>query len=470
MSTSFGLLEAAFCLIEALFLAHFAGALKTKIPFCSGNGSFWLSYSMEDDRGIELSLGLGCGPTSSPSKDRSENSADDKRDTDERTSKILNDFRNFLNAGAQQSSQRTDLVKPPENFFNNFAQTASGGNDLSNVDMKKQKNQETDSDSSDLQVKEKDSHSHISITTDEGSTGDNEDMAESEVEVSTSKISPHCDDGSRTPGGSASSSQTPKESDGKSNISASSFPVQTVNALSAPYSIPVKESPSTSSPNTPVYSVSMSSIPSSTAGHSRPHAASTGSLPVTLPYSSLQIADKDSPWGMAPPQPVQSPYATRLAPSSASMQVTYPNSSEATRPGVGLREQLRGLQKPVTQVGPSSQPEGNATTRTNSSSFPSEYPAIKPGIASEVKFGGSGSFPNLPWVSTTGPGPNGKTISGVTYKYNATQIKIVCACHGIHLSPEEFVQHACEDQSRVVPSTGLASLRSSNPGTTSAMS
>ncbi|XP_074280932.1 ninja-family protein mc410 [Silene latifolia] len=423
---------------------------------------------MEDDRGIELSLGLGCGPTSSPSKDRSENSADDKMDTDERTSKILNDFRNFLNAGASQSSQRTDLAKPSENFFNNFTQTASGGNDLSNVDMKKHKNQETDSDSSDLQVKEV--HSHISITTDdEGSTGDNEDMAESEVEVSMSKISPHCDNESRTPGGSASSSLAPKESDGKANISASSFPVQTVIAVSVPYSSTVKESPSTSSLNSPIYPLSMPSIPPTTVGHSHPHAASTGSAPVTLTYSSLQIPNKDSSWGMARSQPLHSPYATRLAPSSVSMQVNNPNSSEAIRPDVGPREQLRGLQKVVGQVGPSSQPVGNTTTRT-SSSFPSEYPAIKPGIASEVKFGGSGSFPNLPWVSTTGPGPNGKTISGVTYKYNATQIKIVCACHGIHLSPEEFVRHASEDQSRVVPSTGLASLRSSNPGTTSAMS
>ena len=95
---------------------------------------------------------------------------------------------------------------------------------------------------------------------------------------------------------------------------------------------------------------------------------------------------------------------------------------------------------------------------------PPEYPAIRPGIAAELKFGGSGSSPNLPWVSTTAPGPNGKTISGVTYRYSGTQIRIVCACHGSHLSPEEFVQHASEEQPNLNGgSSGLPSFPNSNP-------
>ncbi|URE33879.1 ninja-family protein [Musa troglodytarum] len=50
--------------------------------------------------------------------------------------------------------------------------------------------------------------------------------------------------------------------------------------------------------------------------------------------------------------------------------------------------------------------------------------AIKPGVSSNLQFGGCGSFPDLPWVSATGPGPKGKTISGVTYKYSNNQIKV----------------------------------------------
>ena len=79
---------------------------------------------------------------------------------------------------------------------------------------------------------------------------------------------------------------------------------------------------------------------------------------------------------------------------------------------------------------------------SGSDAVSSEISGIKPGIAANLIFGGSGSRPDLPWVSTTGPGPNGKTISGVTYKFSPTQVKIVCACHGSHMTPEEFIQHA----------------------------
>ncbi|XBI89039.1 hypothetical protein VPH35_026918 [Triticum aestivum] len=58
---------------------------------------------------------------------------------------------------------------------------------------------------------------------------------------------------------------------------------------------------------------------------------------------------------------------------------------------------------------------------------------------------GSGSYPDLPWVSTTGIGPNGRTISGVTYNFGKNEVKIVCACHGTHMTPEEFMRHASMD-------------------------
>ncbi|GLJ04992.1 hypothetical protein SUGI_0008710 [Cryptomeria japonica] len=67
---------------------------------------------------------------------------------------------------------------------------------------------------------------------------------------------------------------------------------------------------------------------------------------------------------------------------------------------------------------------------------------LKPGIACGMSFGGSGTTPDLPWVSTTGVGPNGRTICGVMYKYDANQVGIVCACHGRHMLPGEFVLHA----------------------------
>ena len=92
-----------------------------------------------------------------------------------------------------------------------------------------------------------------------------------------------------------------------------------------------------------------------------------------------------------------------------------------------------------------------------------EGATIRPGIAPDVKFGGSGSYPDLPWVSTTASGPNGRTISGVTYKYNQNEVRIVCACHGTHMTPEKFVQHASADIPNPDNNTVPASFPSNNP-------
>ncbi|KAJ7549147.1 hypothetical protein O6H91_07G042300 [Diphasiastrum complanatum] len=67
---------------------------------------------------------------------------------------------------------------------------------------------------------------------------------------------------------------------------------------------------------------------------------------------------------------------------------------------------------------------------------------LRLGFASEQTFGGTGSSPDLPWVSTTGDGQNGKPVSGVVYRRHQGSMQIVCACHGKHMSPGEFVQHA----------------------------
>ncbi|KAI3939685.1 hypothetical protein MKX01_029847 [Papaver californicum] len=114
--------------------------------------------------------------------------------------------------------------------------------------------------------------------------------------------------------------------------------------------------------------------------------------------------------------------------------------------------------------------ENGVNVRANAAShqqvvegFPPEGSAIRPGIAPGLRFGGSGSYPNLPWVSTTGPGPNGKTISGVAYRYDKNQVKIVCACHGSHMSSGDFVQHARGDQSNHEFNTDRLSYATGNP-------
>ncbi|CAH2044924.1 unnamed protein product [Thlaspi arvense] len=50
---------------------------------------------------------------------------------------------------------------------------------------------------------------------------------------------------------------------------------------------------------------------------------------------------------------------------------------------------------------------------------------------------------DMPCVSTTGDGPNGKKIDGFLYRYRkGEEVRIVCVCHGSFLSPAEFVKHA----------------------------
>ncbi|KAK2387779.1 ninja-family protein AFP3 [Trifolium repens] len=48
----------------------------------------------------------------------------------------------------------------------------------------------------------------------------------------------------------------------------------------------------------------------------------------------------------------------------------------------------------------------------------------------------------MPTVTTTGDGPNGKRIEGFLYKYRSGEVCIVCVCHGSFLTPKEFVKHA----------------------------
>ncbi|XP_047158569.1 ninja-family protein 5-like [Vigna umbellata] len=49
-------------------------------------------------------------------------------------------------------------------------------------------------------------------------------------------------------------------------------------------------------------------------------------------------------------------------------------------------------------------------------------------------------LPQMPYVSTKGN--NGKTVHGFLYRYNKSEVSIVCVCHGSTFSPAEFVQHA----------------------------
>ncbi|XP_073286522.1 ninja-family protein AFP3-like [Primulina huaijiensis] len=49
---------------------------------------------------------------------------------------------------------------------------------------------------------------------------------------------------------------------------------------------------------------------------------------------------------------------------------------------------------------------------------------------------------DMPFVSTKAYGPNGTKVDGFLYRYKkGEEVKIVCVCHGMFLSPSEFVKH-----------------------------
>ncbi|KAK9053550.1 hypothetical protein SSX86_024624 [Deinandra increscens subsp. villosa] len=69
-------------------------------------------------------------------------------------------------------------------------------------------------------------------------------------------------------------------------------------------------------------------------------------------------------------------------------------------------------------------------------------PLCKPDQATIQKRQSASFLARMPYVSTTGNGPNGKTVSGFLYRYTKNEVSIVCVCHGHSFTPAAFVEHA----------------------------
>ncbi|KAF8097777.1 hypothetical protein N665_0281s0040 [Sinapis alba] len=421
---------------------------------------------MDDDgNGLELSLGLSCGGSGKGNITNNAGSSSEKHIVeggDRRSAKVIDDFKNFLHPTSQRppepssasQSQRSDSgqQQPPQSFFNDLSKAPAAddaeastkplwveddttrqeagnkrkfGFPVMNDEKKKKEKDFVDPH------EKKTKASHVSNATDEGSTAENEDVAESEV------------------GGGGSSSNLAKEvarpttadtnvvdnlaGQMKNNHGAEEF--TTMRNMSY-NTVPFTVHPQKALTGLP-YSAKESGQQAPATSLTQPTANAGNNLPVMFGYSPVQLPmlDKDGSGGIISLS--QSPFAGRGP------------SNSATAKGEG--------KQPVAEEGSSEdaseRPAGD--NNNNSTAFSFDFSAIKPGMAADVKFGGSGARPNLPWVSTTGSGPHGRTISGVTYRYNANQIKIVCACHGSHMSPEEFVRHASEEYVTPESSVGM---------------
>ncbi|KAL2533152.1 AFP2 [Abeliophyllum distichum] len=449
---------------------------------------------MVDDNALDLTLGLPCGGGGSSVKGKIGSSSDTRSNEVDRGSKVIDKFKNFLEDGAQQHP-----VKTEENIFNNFPKAAvdvetsknmnTGGlwvtNDCRSTsveeekrsdvsekrkslfsEMSQQKKRETETHHPDFGDKTK--GSHISISTDEGSTAENEGVADSEVEGSSLRQVSQHDDSSRRFVDSCDNSRVHKEvhafSDssgvellGQNRFTISSekefntgnmsthyrvpFPAQTVNMLNVPFSQPVNDYNPSSTPSSSSYPLPGMMHVMGGTNSEQPGVMVLFLIIISFAplYTGRDQINMDK--GNDGPKITQ-----------ATMPVILHKSSDAND-GKEVDRTRSNRKQHVGEEGSSTHTEGDLKGI--------DFPAIRPGIAADLKFGGCGSCPNLPWVSTTGSGPNGKTISGVTYKYSPTQIRIVCACHGSHMSPEEFVQHASEENPE--SGTGLPSFPSSAP-------
>ncbi|KAG5413228.1 hypothetical protein IGI04_000795 [Brassica rapa subsp. trilocularis] len=408
---------------------------------------------MDDDNGLELSLGLSCGGSAKGNA----GSSSEKHIVEggDRSAKVIDDFKNFLHPTSQRpaepssgsQSQRSDSgqQQPPQNFFNDLSKAPTADAEASTKPLwvedettrqeagnkrkfgfqgmnDEKKKKEKDSSHVDKQEK-KTKASHVSNATDEGSTAENEDVAESEVggggsssNLAKQVARPTADTnvvdnlaGQRKNSHGAEEFTTVRNT----SYNTKPFTAHPQNVITGlPYSLPAKES----------------GQHAAATSLTQPTANAGNNLPVMFGYSPVQLPmlDKDGSGGIVSLS--QSPFAGRV-----------PSNSEATAKGEG--------KQPVAEEDSSEDASERLAADNNniSNAFSFDFSAIKPGMAADVKFGGSGARPNLPWVSTTGSGPHGRTISGVTYRYNANQIKIVCACHGSHMSPEEFVRHASEE-------------------------
>ncbi|XP_020217123.1 ninja-family protein mc410 isoform X2 [Cajanus cajan] len=495
---------------------------------------------MEDESGLELSLGLSFGGSSAKPKGKNGSSSDARAEEVGRGGKMVDDFKSMFDNVPQKpesiiGTRRTDSPKPEENFFSDLSKAKEDNASLnlngrgflvanSNKpieieddkrseaankrkmpfdDIRNQKKHDSDVHHADLHDRAR--TSHISITED-GSTAENEDVADSETENSTSRPISHHSDGSKGFIRVGSSSDAAKEVRGSADSNATdfsgqkrftgssekdfkhanmtygaSFSVQPVNVMNVPYPSSVKESSTVGAPGPQIPGV-IHVMPTVTGERSGAQSVNNGSLPVMFGYPPVQLPmlEKDNSWGLVSrPQQLHPPFVGRGPTNSAALQIIPNNISEAMPYDGRPLERTKGDGKQrLTEEGSSSQPEdvkGRSTSlRAKDVSDQStgegsiiDFSNIKPGLAADVKFGGCGSYPNLPWVSTSGSGPNGRTISGVTYKYNTNQVRIVCACHGSHMTPEEFVRHANEDQ---VPAEGnavLGTVANGNPAASS---
>ena len=116
---------------------------------------------------------------------------------------------------------------------------------------------------------------------------------------------------------------------------------------------------------------------------------------------------------------------------SVSSQLEPPKSTEATlekAPSVTAQSALATStttakhERQLTEAS-SSPKSSQQVSASNTTTEKTSHPKIS---EDDKRPRAQSSVPKMPCVSTTGPGPNGKTISGFLYSYSRDEVSIVC--------------------------------------------
>lgn len=143
---------------------------------------------MEDGNALDLTLSLPCGGPSAAGKGKTAASSEVRVEEADRGSKLIDDFKNFLDGSNHKEdpaviAQRINQSKQEDNIFYDLSKgpnNVEGGSKRKNVfdDINNQKRQERDAYLASLHIKPR--TAHVAVITDEGSTAENEDVADSE--------------------------------------------------------------------------------------------------------------------------------------------------------------------------------------------------------------------------------------------------------------------------------------------------
>ncbi|XP_057459147.1 ninja-family protein 4 [Lotus japonicus] len=173
----------------------------------------------------------------------------------------------------------------------------------------------------------------------------------------------------------------------------------------------------------------------STDSHS--HSANSLAEPTQL-NSSKEANIRNQPEESDSSPPVKSQqYGNNVQEEKQSVRQTQ--SNVVTRPEpVKLREENAENRKTLSM--PNSKPLSNENSSNGTLKESKDEILGKPPLPKPLSQ--ASSLPQMPYVSTKGNGPNGRTVNGFLYRYTNSEVSIVCVCHGSTFSPAEFVQHA----------------------------